>query len=134
MNDSGNLPPAAVTTRRRNEESAHPGRVSIRAINPKEFKPVDGWPDKKPCIVCGRKLTHYQERTKGRERPGTLCKACYNRAVTMKFSQLRTIPGIIDVGRFHVCDGDAIAWQDPGDHFGMCETCYSQLCESEVRA
>lgn len=101
-------------------------------------------PDKKPCIVCRRKPTHYQERKKGKEQSGTLCKACYHRAVTMKSSQLRTIPGIIDVtrlqrwtgasvGRCHVCDGDAIAWQDPGDHFGMCETCYSQLCESEVK-
>ncbi|PWR75045.1 hypothetical protein ACKUB1_16290 [Methanospirillum stamsii] len=35
--------------------------------------------------------------------------------------------------RGDICDGDAIAWQDSGDHFGMCETCYSQLCESEVR-
>jgi hypothetical protein len=63
----------------------------------------------------------------------------------MQSNQLWTIPGIIDitrmerwagasVGRCHVCDGDAIAWQDPGDHFGMCETCYSQLCESEVKA
>jgi hypothetical protein len=71
MNDSGNLPPAAVTTRRRNEESTYPGRVSIRAINPKEFKPVDGWPDKKPCIVCGRKLTltrNEQRVGSGRER------------------------------------------------------------------
>ncbi len=143
-NDSGSLPPAAATTRQSKGDSAHPGRVSISTINPKEFRPVDGWPDKKPCIVCGRKPTHFQERTKGKERPGTLCKACYHRAVTMQSSQFRTIPGIIDVnrlerwtgasvGRCHVCDGDAIAWQDPGDHFGMCETCYSQLCESEVK-
>lgn len=143
-NDSGNLSPVAATTRRSVEKSVHPGRVAISTINPKEFRPVDGWPDKKPCIVCGRKPTHYQERMKGKEKPGTLCKACYHRAVTMKSSQFRTIPGIIDVtrlkrwtgasvGRCHVCDGDAIAWQDPGDHFGMCETCYSQLCESEVK-
>ncbi|WP_373838754.1 hypothetical protein [Methanospirillum sp.] len=56
-------------------------------------------PDKKPCIVCRRKPTHYQERKKGKEQSGTLCKACYHRAVTMKSSQLRTIPGIIDVTR-----------------------------------
>ena len=79
--------------------SAHLGRVSISTINPKEFRPVDGWPDKKPCIVCGRKPTQYQERTKGKTQPGTLCKACYHRAVTMQSSQFRTIPGIIDVTR-----------------------------------
>ncbi|WP_300039062.1 hypothetical protein [Methanospirillum sp.] len=29
-----------------------------------------------------------------------------------------------------ICNGDAIAWKDPGDHFEMCEICYSHLCES----
>ena len=98
-NDSENLPLAAATGRPSKGASTHPGRVSISTINPKEFRPVDGWPDKKPCIVCGRKPTHYQERTKGKKRPVTLCKSCYHRAVTMQSSQFRTIPGIIDVTR-----------------------------------
>ena len=46
-NDNGSLPPAAATTRLTNGDSAHSGRVSISTINPKEFRPVDGWPDKK---------------------------------------------------------------------------------------
>jgi hypothetical protein len=70
-----------------------------------------------------------------------LYKAGYHRAVTMKSDQFRTIPGVTDIsrlqrwtggsiGRCHVCDGDAIAWQDRDDHFGVCETCYSHLYDS----
>jgi len=111
----------------------------------KEFRPVDGWSDKNPCVVSGRRPTHYWERAKGKEKQRSLCTVCYHRAVTMKSGQFRTILGVTDIswlkrwtgaaiGRCHVCDTDAIAWQDPDDHFGVCETCYSHLCESEVKA
>ncbi|MFH0968438.1 MAG: hypothetical protein V1862_12215 [Methanobacteriota archaeon] len=122
-------------------------REAISTINPKEFRPVDGWPDKKSGIVFGRKPTHYQGRwnpANGKKKPEKgkmLCKACYHRSVMMKSSQFRTIPSVIDisrlkrwigpsVGRCHVCDGDSIIWKYPADHFGMCETCYAQLCQS----
>lgn len=102
---------------------------------------MDGWPEKKSCVVCGRKPTHYRERSNGTEEPQMLCTTCFHRAVTMKSKAFRTIPGLIDVsrlerwtgasiGRCHVCDGDEISWLDPEDRFGMCEVCHEQLCQS----
>jgi len=91
------------------------------------------------------KPTNNHDRTKRKRKPGTFCKVSYHQSVRLKSSYFRTIPGIIDdtrlerrtgasEGRCHGCDGDAITWKDPGEHFGICKTCYSQLCDEEVKA
>ena len=79
------------------EEAAAPA-AHLR-ICPDDFIAVEGWPQKKPCVVCGRLYTHYQERMtrdriSGQPRENRmLCSICFEAAQVRQALAVRTIPG-----------------------------------------
>ena len=121
------------------DRDVHP---SISAINPAEFRPVDGWPEKEPCIVCGRRSTTYREKSRKKppgekpEPPRMLCSSCFQRARQRTSSTFRMIPGLVDItrmtkityptGRCQVCDTQVAVYSDPESRIQVCETCYQR--------
>ena len=114
----------------------------MSAINPAEFRPVDGWPEKEPCIVCGRRSTTYREKSQ-KKRPGEkpepprmLCSSCFQQARQRTSSTFRMIPGLVDIdrmvkitypaGRCQVCDTQVASYSDPESRIQVCETCYQR--------
>ena len=111
-------------------------------IRPGDFIAVEGWPEKKPCTVCGRPYTQYQERMTrdriaGPPRPNRmLCSVCYEAAQVRAAMEIRTIPGVIDIttlqkrscptGKCTVCHTGGSVWIDPGQQVGLCEACYQR--------
>ena len=67
------------------------GHPTISAINPAEFRQVDEWQEKEPCIVCGRRQPTYREKARrnSRERipepPRMLCSSCFQGTITDLF-------------------------------------------------
>lgn len=116
--------------------------MKLAEVKIEEFISVEGWPNRKPCSVCGKGHTYYQERmTRERlrqpPRPNRmLCKNCYDRAKRRVSNQFTTIPGTIDtsvmvrtgtdLGRCHVCDTSRIIWWDAEQHLGLCDQCYER--------
>jgi hypothetical protein len=117
-------------------------RAAPSLVDPGDFVAVDGWPQKKPCIVCGRKYTQYQERmTRERmadpPRPNRmLCTACFKAAQVRVAMSIRTIPGVTDTktmhrrsspnGRCTICNTGPAIWSDPGQRVCLCDTCYQK--------
>ena len=117
-----------------------PGAVPAPPIRAGDFIAVQGWPQKKPCAVCGRQYTQYQERMThermaGPFRPNRmLCSVCYEAAQVREALAIRTIPGVIDLnalqkrssptGKCSVCHTGGSVWIDPGQQVGLCEPCY----------
>jgi len=121
------------------DRDVHP---PISAINPAEFRPVDGWPEKEPCIVCRRRSTTYREKSQ-KKRPGEkpepprmLCSSCFRQARQRTSSTFRMIPGLVDVnrmvkitypaGRCQVCNTQVASYSDPESRIQICETCYQR--------
>lgn len=116
--------------------------MKLAGVKIEEFISVEGWPNRKPCSVCGRSPTYYQERmTRERlrepPRPNRmLCKNCYDLSKRRVSKQVTTIPGTIDttvmikigkdLGRCHVCDTSRIIWWDEEQHLGLCDQCYTR--------
>ena len=117
--------------------------------DPHDFIAVEGWPQKKPCIICGRKYTNYQERMTPERLAGPpranqmLCTGCYEAAQVRVAMSLRTIPGVIDSSAMHrrstpngrcgVCHTGPAIWSDPLQQITLCETCYQREQASAER-
>ncbi|MFH0967106.1 MAG: hypothetical protein V1862_05435, partial [Methanobacteriota archaeon] len=117
-------------------------RAASPSIDPGDYIAVEGWPQKKPCIICGRQYTHYQERMTperitGPPRPNRmLCTGCYEAARVREALSVRTIPGVIDTGpmqhrssptgRCTVRNTGSAVWSDPRQQTSLCETCYNR--------
>jgi len=116
--------------------------VTVGSIDPSAFIAVQGWPQKKPCVVCGRPYTRYQERMTrermaGPPRPNRmLCEGCYEAAKVRIALSVRTIPGVIEItalsqrssptGRCTVCNTGSGIWVDPAQRVSLCQTCYER--------
>jgi hypothetical protein len=116
--------------------------MKLAEVKIEEFISVEGWPNRKPCSVCGKGHTYYQERmTRERlrlpPRPNRVpCKNCYDLAKRQASKLFTTIPGTIDtsvmikirkdLGRCHVGDTSRIVWWDAEQHLGLCDQCYAR--------
>lgn len=104
-------------------------------IKPDEYLRIEGWPEKKPCHLCGRSLVQYRKRShqKGEE-PAFLCADCYNKAVSRHVASIIPLPGLISTdqmvrlnasaGKCHVCNTNPLIWYDHTAHLGLCDACY----------
>ncbi|HWQ65904.1 MAG TPA: hypothetical protein VN372_03420 [Methanospirillum sp.] len=139
-------PPLPVPcTKTREEPSAHRGVCSalpLSDIRPSVFVPIEGWPDKKPCCVCGKTPTYYQERaslhrSRGSPHPNLmLCKKCFDTARRAESARFTALPGVIDtapmvrrecdLGKCHICNTSKAVWWDGAEHLGLCEVCYAR--------
>jgi len=116
--------------------------LTLSSIDPGDYIAVEGWPRKKPCVICGKPYTHYQERMT-RERMAApprenrmLCSGCYEMATVKRALSVRTIPGVIDItalshrssptGRCTVCNTGPGIWADSSQRVSLCETCYQR--------
>jgi len=117
--------------------TAVPQRDCANSIDPHAFVPTDG-PEWERCAVCGRKPSHYRERSSaGSADRRRLCKRCYGRAVGRERAKVAPLAGTVDpstmtrvgasVGRCSHCGLAPAAWAGGGTR--LCEECY----EREVR-
>ncbi|MFH0967675.1 MAG: hypothetical protein V1862_08345 [Methanobacteriota archaeon] len=128
---------------RREEPSARnpdpAARAASPSIDPGDYIAWEGWPQKKPCTICGRKYTYYQERMTSKRLAGPprpnrmLCTGCYEAARVREVLSVWTIPGVIDpdttqyysslTGRCTVCRAGFSVWSDPRQQTHLCEIC-----------
>ena len=124
-------------------------RMNLAEVNIDMVITVEGWPDRKPCSVCGKGHTLYQERMtreRLRQPPRSnrmLCKNCYDLAKRRVSKQFTTIPGTIDttvmtrtgtdLGRCHVCDTSRVIWWDKDQHLGLCDQCYARESQTQEK-
>ncbi|MDD1730077.1 MAG: hypothetical protein LUQ50_13530 [Methanospirillum sp.] len=121
--------------------------VSLSSIRPQDFVRVTSGPDKRRCSVCGKRKTRFQEKeSKRRGEPGnhhslTLCRSCYDRAVSRVVASHVVLPGTVDTtqmvkrstpsGRCCLCNLQPAIWIDPSSRTGLCEACYNRCAQSE---
>ncbi len=139
-------PPSPIPCTEIREEPSAQTEVSsafpLTEVKSSEFVPVEGWPDRKPCSVCGKTPTYYQERmTRERmsqpHRPNKmLCKNCFDKARRAESSRFMALPGVIDtspmiqrgndIGRCHICNISKAIWWDGNQRVGLCDVCYAR--------
>ncbi len=116
--------------------------LTLSSIDPSDYITVEGWPRKKPCAICGKPYTHYQERMTRQRMAGPprenrmICSGCYEMATVRQALSVRTIPGVIDItsltcrssptGRCTVCNTGPGIWADSSQRISLCETCYQR--------
>lgn len=138
IDDQGRYPAAASSAAIPQDTAAS----QVPLPDSRDFIEVEGWPQKKPCIVCGRPYTQYQERmTRQRltepHRPNRmLCSTCYEAARVREALCVRTIPGVVAIGsmerlavssgRCPVCKTGAGIWYDRERQIVLCESCYQR--------
>jgi hypothetical protein len=98
---------------------------------------VDGWPEKEPCIVCGRRQPTYREKSQ-KKRPGEkpepprmLCSSCFQQARQRTSSTFRMRGDDVNQmtkinrpvsGRCQVCNTQVARYSDPEGRIQICET------------
>jgi len=113
----------------------------ISSLRSRDFVSVEGFPEKAPCSVCGRRQTQYRarpDRTHGSDADPVrmLCASCYERLVSREIAAITPLPGILhpedmvplqaSVGRCDLCMRRAAAWSDPASRTHLCESCYQR--------
>ncbi|MBP7034736.1 MAG: hypothetical protein KBB00_03170 [Methanospirillum sp.] len=104
-------------------------------IKPDDYLRIEGWPEKRPCHLCGRSYVQYRKRSlKENEEPAFLCADCYNKAVSRYVASIIPLPGLISTdqmvrlnagaGKCHVCNTNPLVWYDHASHLGLCDACY----------
>ncbi len=122
--------------------TAVPQRDCGNTIDPHAFVATDG-PEWEKCSVCGRKPSHYRERSSaGSADPRRLCRRCYGRAVGRERAKVAPLAGTVDlsamqrvgaaVGRCSHCDLAPAAWAGGGVR--LCEGCYEREVRRTVEA
>ncbi|WP_245926540.1 hypothetical protein [Methanospirillum lacunae] len=114
-------------------DAAYAALTSEPGICSSDFSRIDGWPEKRPCAVCGSLYSRYRERGHGKSER-MLCDVCYEAAQVREALSVRTIPGVIrtdmmehrtsPTGKCSVCRTGAAVWVDPVQQVALCETCY----------
>ncbi len=118
--------------------------ASLSSIIPQNFRKIDGFPEKSPCSVCGRKPTQYREQRRKdqgnlRQPPLMLCSSCYQSAVSRHTASIIPLPDQIQagmmirctasIGACHLCELRPAVWSDPKSRTNLCDGCYRQKAQ-----